>query len=480
MTAWLTTSVRTATDRVVLDLRGRGRPAVDEASDPFPLELTPFERYMLEDDRPDYPMAIIARAKLSALPRREAFVEAVVEALGRHPLLRARVRRSWRRAFWVPATGQRASVDWREDDAPVTCPSGARIDLAREVGLRLWMRRAGDGRGVLTLQYHHACCDGIGALQFLGDVFDSYHRMVTREDAPRVPRDAACLRERGRISTGEPPGGRRKAFDGRCVRELVRRYLWQRPVPLRVPDGAGQARGTFPHLLTTTLAPEELKGLHAAARGLGATTNDLLLRDLFLTLAEWGGSQWGRDWLRVLMPISLRDGEDLHMPAANRIGYVGLDRRVADCGAGRSDELLAGLRAETRASRFGQMGDVFLGIIEGCQSLGVLRPMLARRDCMATAVLTNLGEMSRWLDARPTRRGRCVEAGDIVVEELAGTAPVRPLTHAAFAVCTYAGSLTLAMQADPHVFAISDARALLELYARKVRATIGSAVTKVA
>ena len=54
MTAWLTTSVRTATDRVVLDLRGRGRPAVDEAIDPFPLELTPFERYMLEDDRESF------------------------------------------------------------------------------------------------------------------------------------------------------------------------------------------------------------------------------------------------------------------------------------------------------------------------------------------------------------------------------------------------------------------------------------------
>src|SRR5262249_17001477 len=159
--------------------------------------------------------------------------------------------RSWRRALWVPATNPSTAIDWRDDDSPVSCPRGARIDLTHEGGLRLWMRRGDDGRGVLTLQYHHACCDGIGALQFLGDVFDSYHRMLTREDGPRLSRNAACLRERGRLSSGDLSGDRRAAFDGRCVRELARRYLWQRPVPLRVPNASGRAWGEFPHLLTT-------------------------------------------------------------------------------------------------------------------------------------------------------------------------------------------------------------------------------------
>lgn len=53
----------------------------------FPLPLTTFEKYMLLDDRADYPMAFVIQLKLSGELRRSAFESSLEETLSRHPLL---------------------------------------------------------------------------------------------------------------------------------------------------------------------------------------------------------------------------------------------------------------------------------------------------------------------------------------------------------------------------------------------------------
>ncbi len=60
----------------------------------FPLRLTTFERYMLWDDRPEYPMVFAFRLKLSGELHRAVFESSLDEALSRHPLLRALVKSS--------------------------------------------------------------------------------------------------------------------------------------------------------------------------------------------------------------------------------------------------------------------------------------------------------------------------------------------------------------------------------------------------
>ena len=69
----------------------------------FPLPLTPFERYMLADDRPDYPMAFPAVVEFSGSLRRAEFDAALEGALREHPLLRARVDGSRRRPWHQPS-----------------------------------------------------------------------------------------------------------------------------------------------------------------------------------------------------------------------------------------------------------------------------------------------------------------------------------------------------------------------------------------
>src|SRR5437763_1518894 len=127
----------------------------------FPLPLTTFEKYMLLDDRPDYPMVFAFRLKLCGELRREAFESALDEALLHHPLLCALVKCPMPcGAVWTLAGDLRPAIDWSVLGDAIGSPRGEGIDLSEEVGLRIWGRQ-GDGVTKLIFQFHHACCDGI-------------------------------------------------------------------------------------------------------------------------------------------------------------------------------------------------------------------------------------------------------------------------------------------------------------------------------
>lgn len=140
----------------------------------FPLHLTPIESFLLTDDRPEYPMTFIVDMVLSGILDREAFDHALVEALQRHPLLASLIRPAKHGALcWVPATDEKVHVDWAQADVPICFSDGEWINLHDELGLRIWIRQ-GDTSVCLKVQFHHVCCDGIGAYRFLGDLLACY------------------------------------------------------------------------------------------------------------------------------------------------------------------------------------------------------------------------------------------------------------------------------------------------------------------
>src|SRR5208337_905834 len=70
---------------------------------PSPLPLTAFEEYMLRDDRPKYPMSIVARLRFAGQLDRQVTTEALQTVVARHPLLRAKVRKTPAgRLEWIP------------------------------------------------------------------------------------------------------------------------------------------------------------------------------------------------------------------------------------------------------------------------------------------------------------------------------------------------------------------------------------------
>ena len=151
------------------------------------LPLVTFERYMLAEDTPEYPRAFILEVTLSGSLRREALEAAWPTALARHPLLVARINRN--EDFWVFRDDHEPPIDWGPESEPLTFVTEEKIDLTREAGLRLWVR-SGPNRARLVFQFHHACCDGVGGLEFIGDLLAIYARDRSGEHATAQARSA--------------------------------------------------------------------------------------------------------------------------------------------------------------------------------------------------------------------------------------------------------------------------------------------------
>src|SRR5579862_20258 len=132
----------------------------------FPLPFAPFEHYMLADDCPDYPMSFFVHLKFHGRFERPQLNAALQTALARHPLLNSWIRGTAQdatsRITWIEADSPPPTIDWNDADVPIRFAVGRWIDLRSETGLRLWLRET-ENTTTLVLQFHHCCCDGIGA-----------------------------------------------------------------------------------------------------------------------------------------------------------------------------------------------------------------------------------------------------------------------------------------------------------------------------
>ena len=336
----------------------------------FPLRLAPFEWFMLEDDQPGYPMTFVFWLRLSGHIRRSAFESALEAALARHPLLHAVVELPAQSLpFWKPNSEIAPYLDWDAQGTPLGCTAGERIDLTSEAGLRVWVRQGEDSARV-TLQFHHACCDGLGALQFIGDLLGAYGiRTAAGDGRPTLqPLDENRLLTRDDdFSESLPPSSDRSQKKGTALRRTFESCSCHAS-PLNLPRTAAfpeNDHALFAGICTRTLDSEQSRCLLAAARRQGVTLNDLLLCWMFLTIVRWNeqhGSRPPRPWLSVAMPASLREPKDDRMPAANRVTINFIIRAIDDCRDARS--LLKSIHQETAGIRQTRDGSNFLKILK--------------------------------------------------------------------------------------------------------------------
>ena len=466
----------------------------------FPLPMAAFERYMLADDRPDYPMVFVLTLQLAGQIDRAALERSLCDALGRHPLLHALVDRTIRRRpCWVSAGDRPPQLDWDVEGVPLRCVGGAdgvAIDLTSRPGLRVWVRQGGQG-AELSLQFHHACCDGLGALRFIGDVLSAYGIHVAGGHDKPVPRpvDVGRLATRGKLGRGKLGRGnlgrgdestleRTLAFLGNLSHML--RFVARRPVPLSSPADLPPAEPvlsdrtetqTLPSIEHHAFSEVQTQRLRDVAARHGTTLNDLLMRDMFLTINQWNslahGQQSGRQrgrqsgWLRVSMPTNLRRPDDEQMPASNFVSHTFLTRRPR--AMRNPQKLLAGIQRETAAIKRTRRGLCFIRVIEAAQALcGDMPRLLVGSRCRATTVLSNLGHIERSLAATfPQNAGRIV-AGNLTLKSITAAPPIRPNTSAAFLAYCYAGRLNIGALFDQKIFTRAQAQTLLNKYTNRL------------
>jgi hypothetical protein len=440
----------------------------------FPLPLTPFELYYLLDDRREYPTTFPVEARFSGELDPARFRAALEATVARHPLLRATVEDRRGTLQWVEAGG-RPHVDWADESATIRHADGEFIDLRSAPGLRTWVR-AGAGSARVLFQFHHACCDGLAALDFLKDVLAAYKAAAAEGPSTQVGReiDPRLLLARGEFV---PPGTEKPTF-GVALRDAwytLNVWCWillQKPRALEAAKQTAAGSDSAPLLAysVATLSREQSRALRAAAASLGATSNDLLLRDFLRVLRMWNerhaGSGQGR--FRINVPVSVRTREEAAMPAANRIGYG----FVTDDGRAPRDpaSLLAVVRAETGRIKDWKLALYFLGGLSlAAKSRALVRFGLRRRVSLATAVLSNVG---RFIPERGLKRDERWTCGGLVLESVGGVPPLRPLTRAAMIVIDYAGCTSFCLRCDPHHFDAAATEQLLSAFVEEVRETV--------
>ena len=430
---------------------------------------------MLADDRPEHPMTFVMRLVLSGEFERRAFATAVELAVGRHPLLGAHVRRCGGRGLaWVPALDPRPWIDYGATSDPRTFPGAERIDLGSSSGVRLWVRTA-RGRTEISAQFHHACCDGLGAFRFLEDLLVAYDRAARpAADAAFRPLDVGLLRHRARFGLSWPRIALRLPVELAGIVVGVAGLLLIRPAPLATPSRPvldAMARLAVLDCPSHTFEPAESEELLRAARDARATLNDVVLHDMLVTLHAWNvrhDSAARRRGLRIVFPVNLRGPRDGALPAANVVAMVFLDRRV-DRFRDRGREL-GRITLETRLVKKLRTSLAFVRCVAMLAAIpGALDVLTRARRCYATGVFANLGEV--FADAPlPRRQGRLI-TGRLVLEEVHSTPPVRPLTGVALSLLSYAGRMTLDLNYDRHHLTAEAAGQLLRQLVARLRPT---------
>ncbi len=438
----------------------------------FPLRITPFEAFFLADESASHPMVFFMQLELHGELDREQFDRALEWASWRHPLLRAKLeKRGAYDGHWVLDADWTVPCGWQTDERPILLNEKFLFDLTRESGLRVWGQCKGE-KATVTFQFHHACCDGIGAVSFLGDLLVAYD----------------CLLGEGRQATGLRP----LEFEQLGLRRLVRstnigmaivntgrsvalwwsRYLWRQATPLAAPHTAGEQRPVcVPGFIVHSFSSDDTNRLRQASRTRGVTLNTLMLRDLLRCLHRWSMPHAVKPLKRlsILVPVDLRERIDARLPACNRLGYAFADWRVRN---GELEEpLLADL--EEQAVRYPprRQAMVLLQGLAVARRVGTMSWLVNRRTCLATAVFSNLGDRSRRFAAKLRRREGRVIAGNVVVDKILGAPPLRPGTCAGMTVGIYARQLTICFRTDPLHFDSSDTRRMLEEYVQQLSQT---------
>ncbi len=436
----------------------------------FPLPLTPMELFMIADAREDFGMLCDLELKFEGTIDRPAFETALAIALARNPLLVSLIQRDAAgRWVWVPS-GRVPAVDWAPLGTPIAGDYGQRIDLAREIGLRIWVR-PGANESIAMFQFQHACTDGIGILAFSEDLMAAYSSALP--EGPRVElRPLEPERLKGRGVLGIPPRNFwQQIFDVAVGMREGLRFILQAPVTLVARSAPEQAAG---HVVfrSVTLADETVVQLRRLASSCGATLNDLLIRDLMITLRRWqttSGRKPGRRRLRVLMPQNLRDKDEAAMPATVAMSFAFLTRKASLCDD--AEGLLRSIQAETESIRRDKLSLYFQGTIAAVQSAGLLDWILRRPMCFATTVLTNLGNPTRRFVAQFPRVAGQLQVGNLRLVSILGVPPLRPRTRAVWGAFQTASTLSIALKCDPRSYSPLDVEQLLGEYVGQLRAS---------
>ncbi len=442
----------------------------------FPTNLTPFEDYMLWDDRPEYPMTFVVELEFKGAVDADALRAALPEALARHPLLQATVKTAkGNRECWVEGDTT-IPIDFASLNEPLNL-SHEFIDLHRDPGLRIWVRSDAH-KTILTTQFHHSTCDGIGSYQFLGDWLWYYALRVQQPHEEPLPEiDFRTLKNRSR-SSYDPEQFRLANGALRTERAEIWRFMFCKTraiAPANKSVSKATAMAFFPGIQSFEFDKNAYKEIRLVAEARGQSTNELLIERLFVTLAQWnqthGDAKEGN--YCVMMPMDLREPQQNHNSATNVVTYSLIRRHSKDIA--NAEGLVDSLRTEMVHLKHNRHRTSFMNTLVGLFNYprGLKRYWLRGR-CLASAIISNTGDPTKRFNVAFPREGQLIRCGNLVLQDIRGVPPMRDGTRATISIFTYRRVLKLCVRCDPHYFTPADTQQFLELYVANTKRLVNS------
>ncbi len=441
----------------------------------FPLKLTAFEEYMFFDDCPDYPMTGVFRLRFSGKLNVDAMNAAIQTTVERHPLLRSTVQKDAKPGYcWNIAESSSIQLERWTADSTNEYPVASYMDLTKHVGTRFWLVDNSDSHDLVS-QIHHACTDALGICLLVDDLLMAYAKNVgaIECDVPLRPLNNQRLPLRNHFGLTW-----KKTLQLIPLQILgmhvVAKFFLRNAVPLRSPDVNSESDlpVVFPSSSTLRFDTDTTLKILAAAKRIQVTVNDLLTRDLFLAIDAWrtqNGVQSKNEWLRFFVPINHRVAEDATLSAANVMSAVFLERQSSQLHDPES--LLRSLQLQMQRVKRYQLGFLFIAAHALMSRIPQLRACVIRqKKCVSSCVFSNVGVVFNQMAL--LRQDGKLKIGDVLLEDVDFVAPLRPMTAAAFCVCTYAGRLSINLHFDPRAISKSQAKSLLNSLDSKIRQSL--------
>ena len=422
-------------------------------------KVTSIERYHLYDGSDQNPNVIGCELVVSGDIDQDLANRALRETATRHPLtFSTLVNNRW----WVADPASVALIQWEivtEGGNDGEQADYRQIDPAVSPVRFLWKQLGDTVR--LSFRAHHACLDGGGGLQFVLDWLLTYNRLFHDIEKPRSRETHPdLLHRRNHLRLLQ------KSFLGKLWLQPVAlfgatKFLFRKVVPIDwsadKPNDSSRNDGQRTsdqspldfRLVEQSLDQQSVERLKQRAGELQVTLNELILHAVYMAIHDYRvheGLHSKGEWVRMVIPISIRDFADRRLPATNRATIVQVDRNNRHFSDPKG--LIGGLSRELGCIKQWNLEKTFLLAIR-CFSVipGFIRRSAEKDVCRATSVLTNLGAPLERMKL-PREDGK-VRSGNICVEDVGLIVPLRSQTPIGFAVLRYAEQQKFCLHFDP-------------------------------
>lgn len=339
-----------------------------------------------------------------------------------------------------------------------------------------------DWRSEVWFSIHHAYCDGAGGVQIMNDWMEIYQNLINQREPEW---NLSGLDER-RFLTRNQLGFTSWKF----IRNLpfqpiglfgATKFVFRKTAGLSATMESGdkkskQSVDAASAFESGWLDPDELRAVEEFAAKNNFNVNAKLLGDLYGVLFRWRQrfetNASPKQWMRIILPINLRDIGDRRLSAANRSSLIQVDRQPheghAAVGYYRSIQREIGTVLKFQLDR---MFLIMIRLISGSSKL--LQSVAQNPKPRGLAIFTNLGKPFRRLERRVAnethlKRGATQEI-QLQPSEIDFLAPLRLGTPINFSVAKYLDRLRVTLHYDPLVIARGEAQNLLTDYLQSIR-----------